>query len=214
MEVWQTILIAFGGNMVLLAVLGWLAKAIVVQLLTKDIENFKSSLKAEAEIASQKLQHDLQLVTIEHQIRFSKLHEKRAEVIAELYGYLVQAHRDTASFVSLVEWAGEPSKNEKYVTCMNSVAEFYRFFEKQKIYLPEVTCKLIDDFVMEMRSEAIGFGVYVQGTNEYMPDHVLKEKLEAWSGAWKFFEQKVPVAKSALENELRKILGGPGGVSS
>lgn len=208
MEVWQTILLALGGNVALLAVLGWLSKSLVGQLLAKDIEGFKSTLKFEAETASQKLRHDLEKSSIEHHVRFSKLHEKRADLIAELYSLLVQAHWDLSSFVSPAEWAGEPKKQEKYATAMNSVADFYRYFDKHRIYIPEALCGQIDEFLQEMRRKAIGFGVYVKYSDDALPPHALERKHEAWTGAWEYFEKKVPDAKSALENELRRILGG------
>ncbi|MFK5895260.1 MAG: hypothetical protein QM504_18760 [Pseudomonadota bacterium] len=207
MEAWQTILLTLGANTVVLAVLGWLAKSLVSQQLTKDVEMFKSTLKAESEAASQTLRHQLEKASIEHQVRFSKLHEKRAEVIAEIYSLLVQAHWDILSFVSPMEMAGEPEKQEKYVTAMNSVADFYRYFDKQRIYIPENLCDQINEFVREMRSKAIGFGVYVHYNDEALPKHALQKKHDAWIGASEYLEKKVPDAKAALENELRNILG-------
>lgn len=49
MNVWQTVLVAFGGNIALLAVVAWLGKALMTQFLAKDIEGFKAELKNEAE---------------------------------------------------------------------------------------------------------------------------------------------------------------------
>jgi len=176
MEAWQTILFALGGNAAVLAVLGWLSKSFVNQLLAKDIEVFKTTLKTEAEAASQKLRHELEKATIEHQVRFSKLHEKRAEVIAELYSLLVQAYWDISSFVSPIEWSGEPNKQEKYAKAMNSVADFYRYFDRHRIYIPEDLCSQIDEFVQEMRKKAIGFGVYVRYEDAALPPHALEKK--------------------------------------
>lgn len=207
MEPWQTILLAFGGNAVLLAVLGWLAKSFVQQLLYKDIEQFKTTLAAESAAATEHLKHELQLVTVEHQIRFSKLHEKRAEVIANLYGLLVEAYWATRSFVATAELASEPPKREKYGAALNKTAEFYQFFDKNRIYLPEAVCGLLGEFVRNMREEAIGFGVYVSYEDSQLPDHTVRQKLEAWQKAWEYFESEIPKARSALENEIRGILG-------
>ncbi len=208
MEIWETVALAMTGSLTSFAVLGWLSKSLVSQLLTKDVEVFKAKLKSESEEASQKLRHDLEKATIEHQVRFSKLHEKRAEVIAELYSLLVQAYWDISNFVSPMQSSGEPSQYEKYATAMNAVADFYRFFDKRKIYLPEKSCAQVDEFVREMRNKAIGFGVYAKYEDEQLPAGSIKEKLDAWTEAWGYLEKKVPEAKSALENELRSILGG------
>lgn len=205
---WETVILAFGGNAVLLMILGWLSKSLLSQLLEKDVEGFKSALQSKVNESSQLLRHSLEKSAIEHQVRFSKLHERRAEVIAELYGLLVQAHRDMSSFVALVEWTGDLSKKEKYVVAMNAVADFYRFFDKNRIYLPEPVCSKLEEFVLTMREKVIGFGVYVQFNDESMPEHALIQKHDAWSSAWEYFEKKVPEAKSALENEFRGLLGG------
>lgn len=207
METWQTILVALGGNAVLLAVLGWLAKSLVTGLQQKDLAQFKATLTAEAETTIEGLRHQLQLVATEHQIRFLKLHETRAEVIAKLYELLVEAHWAAASFVSPMEWVGEPSKKEKYQTAQKATAEFYRFFERKKIYLPADLCNELDSFVRDMRKKTMGYGVYVMHESEYAPAHVEKEKTEKWHAAWRYFDEQVPGAKEALENELRKILG-------
>lgn len=207
MEIWQTILLALGGNAALIAVLGWLAKSLVERHLAKDTEKFKSQLAAETNSTIERLKHELQLVTVEHQIRFSKLHEKRAEVIAELYSRLVEAYWASQNFVAIVEWSGEPSKEEKYVTAMNKTAEYFQFFDKHRIYLPEAVCELLETFVRNMRKKAIGFGVYVKYEDQHLPDHAMKRKHEAWSNAWEYFETEVPKARAALENELRTILG-------
>jgi hypothetical protein len=207
MEFWQTIAVAVGGNAIVLAVLGWLAKSLVTGLLQKDMEQFKSALVAETESSIEKLRHQLSLVATEHQVRFSKLHETRAEVIAELYSLLVEAHWAGSSFASPMEWVGEPSKKEKYETALNASAKFYRYFEKKKIYLPKDLCDQLDAFVRDIRSKSIGLGVYFSQPGEYLPDHVEKQKVETWHNSWRHFDEQVPLAKEALEEELRSILG-------
>ena len=113
MELWQAILLNFGGTATLVVILAWLARSIGAQLLAKDIERFKSELSAASAAATERLKHDLQLAATEHQVRYSKLQARRGEVIAEMYALLVEAHWASQSFVSPVEFGGEPSKAEK-----------------------------------------------------------------------------------------------------
>jgi hypothetical protein len=86
-SIWEQLLFLFGGNAMLLAVLGYLFKSLLSQLLTKDIEKFKSQLKADADVSIERLKSTLQMTALEHQVRFSKLHEKRALVVADLYDF-------------------------------------------------------------------------------------------------------------------------------
>ena len=84
MDPWQTILLAAGGNVAFLAVLGWLGKSLLDKLIVRETKQFESDLKAKTDAAIEQLKSDLQIRSIEHQVRFSKLHEKRAVVIAEI----------------------------------------------------------------------------------------------------------------------------------
>jgi hypothetical protein len=207
MDAWQSILLAIGGNAALLTALAWLARSFGSQLLAKDLECFKTSLSRASSEASERLKHELQIVAHEHQVRFSRLHERRAEVITNLYALLVEAQWAGQSFVSVVEWAGEPPKNEKYTAAMNKFAEFFREFDKNRIFLPEGICQQFDEFLQGMRKRVIHFGVYVK-TNDYAPDHVIKEKYEAWTKASEYFDTELPAARKALESELRAMLAG------
>ena len=207
MNPWQSILLAFGGNAVLLLVLGWLARSFGSQLLAKDLEKFKASLASASSEASERLKHELQMVSLEHEVRFSKLHERRAEVITSLYTLLVEVQWAVQSLVAMAEFGGEPPKQEKYVTAMNKSAEFFREFDKNRIFLPEHVCQQIEEFHRGMRTRVIQFGVYSQ-TNEYAPEHVVKEKLDIWVNASAYFDEEVPIARRALEAELRNMLAG------
>jgi hypothetical protein len=207
MDPWQSVLLAFGGNAALLLVLGWLARSLGSQLLAKDLEKFKNDLATTSSNAAEQLKHELAVAALEHNVKFSKLYERRAEVVAEAYGLLVEAHWDSQSFVSLMEWVGEPPKQEKYVTAMNKSAEFYRYFDKNRIYLPQALCDQLDQFLRGMRSEVIGFGVYASKEDDRIQDTVLDQKYDAWSRAATYFDQEVPKAKAALETELRRIIG-------
>ena len=208
MAIWQTILLAVGGNAALLAVVGWLGKSLFETIIARDTKQFEMDLKAKADIAIETLKSDLELKAIEHQVRFSKLHERRAEVIAELYGYLVEALWAAESFLSPIEWAGEPKKEEKHVSAMNKLVDLYRYFDKNRIYLPPEICASLEKLVTDVRGHVIHFGVYVE-RNYGNADHVAKEKNAAWDEGWRAIKDQVPNARAALEAQLRALLGNP-----
>jgi len=207
MSPFEAIVLSLGGNAVLLAVLGWLARSLLGQLVAKDLERFKTQLASASNAAAEQLKHELQLVAQEHQILVSKLHEKRAQVVAETYGLLVEAQWAAQDFISPMEWAGEPTKKEKYGPAMNKAAEFYRYFDKNRIYLPTELCANLEGFLRAMRTKVIGFGVYVGREEEHMTSAALEKKHDAWMKAWEYFDTEVPKARAALEDELRVIIG-------
>jgi hypothetical protein len=98
---WQEIFTTVGSTAVTVAAATFLTKSVINHLFTRDVEKFKAGLKADADIEIEKLKHSLEKIAVEHQVRFSKLHEKRAEVIADLYARLVDAERTGDHFVKV-----------------------------------------------------------------------------------------------------------------
>jgi len=158
-------------------------------LLSKDLEKFKG---------------DLQIATIEHEIRFSKLHEKRAEVLAELYKLLVEAVWSAEEFASPMEFEGDPDKKEKYKNAMNAVAQYFRFFEQHRIYLPERLCPSLEVFARKLRKPTIRLGVYL--SIEHPTENTIREKHEAWNEAWSTVKEEIPNLRAEIETEFRKLL--------
>lgn len=207
METWQTILFAFGGNAALLAVLGILSKSFLDKVIVRDTKQFENDLKAKSDSAIEHLKNELQIRTIEHQVRFSRLHEKRADVIAELYGHLVESLWEAESFLSPIEWVGEPSKREKHQKSMNKLVELYRYFDKHKIYLPPEVCASLEDLVQHIRSQVIKFGIWVRLEDHELSDESHTLKNDAWDSGWDAIKNQVPLARESLENEFRSLLG-------
>lgn len=208
MEVWKTILLAIGGNAAFLAVIGWLGKSVLQSILARDISKFEAELKANAAMAIETLKSDLEIQATEHRVRFSDLHARRASVIAELYGKLVEALWAAESFLSPFEWAGETKKEEKHVAAMNALVDLYRFFDKNRIYLPAKICGSLDSLMQTVRSQVVQFGVYVERNYGSGSDEAERRKHEAWGRGWDTIKNKVPEARSSLEHELRALLGG------
>ncbi|SRR6266581_4676937 len=207
METWQTILLAIGGNAALLAVLGLLGKSLLDKLIARDTKAFELDLKAKSDAAIEHLRSDLQLATIEHQVRFSRLHDMRATVIAELYGHLVESLWEAESFLSPMEWVGEPNKVEKHRTAMNKLVDLYRYFDKHRIYLPPELCTSLESLVREVRSHVVQFGVYVRLQDEILNESTRKEKEKTWNEGWDAIKNQVPQARQRLEEEFRSLLG-------
>jgi hypothetical protein len=86
---WQDVImnlaVVTGGGTVLVGTSAWLIKTVITQKLTTEAEAFKTRIQADANIEIERLKSSLQVVAMEQQVRFTKLHEKRAEIIADLY---------------------------------------------------------------------------------------------------------------------------------
>jgi len=207
MEIIQFVISSILGNALVLAVLGWLGKSLLEKLIQRDSRQFEIEIKAKADTTIEQLKSDLQLRTIEHQVRFSRLHEKQAEVIAELNCYIVEALWTAESFLSPMEWAGEPNKQEKYQEAMKKLVDLYRYFDKTRIYLPEHLCTTLDQLILNVRGHVTKFGIYLRWDDSSMQDHTRKEKQDAWLGGWEAISKQIPLVRKSLEDEFRKLLG-------
>ena len=206
MEVWQSILLAIGGNTALLVVLAWLARSFVQNSLDRDLERHKSALLLEAQSVSERLRHELQMVAQEHQLTFSRLQERRASVIAETYGLLVEAYWEGSAFASPIS-LGEVNKQEQYGSALKAMTSFYQYYEKNRIYLPAPICDEIDSLIKDMRGHVFRMGGYIKFSDDQLPPAALEKVWAARDTTWKYFEEQAPAAKSLLERELRLLIG-------
>lgn len=218
MDVWKEILIALGSNAALLVVLGFLARSLLNAWLTKDIKRFETDLKASADSELEGLKYELkskadasieqlksrlQLAATEHQVRFSKLHEKRAEVIAKLYALLVELQYAGQRYVFV--GAYEPKRDDEFSKTDAKVLEGFLFIEEHKIYLPDRVYTLLEKFVETVKKSVATVHVYEENTDRSA--NFRQEKIQALKGAAEAFKERIPAVRKALEDEFRTILG-------
>ena len=191
----------------MLAVLGLLGKSLLEKLIVRDSKRFEIELKATADAKLEEFRNQLQLRVVEHQVRFSRLHEKRAEVIAKLYELMVLAFWEAESFVSPVQWADEPDEKSKHKSTMTALVGLYRYFGQNRIYLPENVCVSLEKLIRDVRTQVINLGVWVPLGEENLPERSRMEKHETRMKGWNTIKQEIPSAMQALEAEFRRLLG-------
>ena len=210
-EVITTVGTTVGGGGVLLAAAAWLTKTLLTNRMARDAEAFRFRLQADADTEVERLKSALQIVAVEHQVRFSKLHEKRAEVIAELYNLMARLLLDGQRFVFTGGRAGA-SPQEEYAAMEQKTREFLFFLDTHRIYLPNRICILLDDYVDKLRKVIIPVGVY--GGIDNPTERTMSEKNTVFMKAWEAFEKDIPDAKRVLETEFRAMLGVTDGTRS
>jgi len=198
---WQDLIKTLGGETLLLAAVAWLAKALISSRLARDVEQFKVQLKNNADTEIEKLKSSLQIIALEHQVRFSELHERRAEVIAELHGLLLDSEGVARKFI-LTDMR---DRNEAAAAKLK-VLELYDFIQKHRLYLPNSVCSLLDNFQGKLQRSVIFVSVYwtdVDSPNQQM----IAEQNNIMRDACQALETDLPALRKILENEFRKLLG-------
>jgi hypothetical protein len=197
----QEIINVLGGEAAFLAAAAWLIKSLVSHRMTQEAERFKVKLESDADKEIVRLRNALEMAALEHKVRFSKLHEKQADVIESLYKSLVE------TFWSALEYASQGIRDErKEHLNREQVFDLYRFIQLNKLYLPSPIFSLLDKFVGTLRlvvQRLPALHTSVQPTTLQMAmdqDHV-------FSASWKALEEGLPQLLRSLETEFQEILG-------
>ena len=215
---WMTMAQNVGTFGVGTGILAILVKSLVVNSLNRDLEAYKSKLNADLEAHKSTMAKDveafksnLQLATIEHQVRFSKLHDKRAQVIQDLYGKLVALDTVIHSVLKRFQKVGEATLEEKVREYGRLHKELNEFFLPNMIFFGSETCRVIDTLLFLSRDTYFDITTYPVDPEspeyKYGPQDLLNERHEYWEKARKAFDTDIKNLKEQLETQFRAMLG-------
>jgi hypothetical protein len=87
---------AGGAGLAVLLMRTWLSEKIKAQIKSEydeKLETHKAQLKAQSDVEIEKLKSELSIAAAQRNVRFSRLHERQAEIIAEVYEALSELVR-------------------------------------------------------------------------------------------------------------------------
>jgi len=121
---WSQFFASVGGTAVVVAIITFLGRTLIGQIMSFNLEDYKSALTKERELLTSQRQtlleefksdlqreleqfkDQLQVAAKENEIRFSRLHEKRAEILAELFGQLSALDINSMFLADIVDSTG------------------------------------------------------------------------------------------------------------
>jgi hypothetical protein len=183
------------------AVLGYFLRQAFQQVLSRDIENFKADLSAKHDTEIERFRNDLRIAASEYETRFTRLHETRMRIIAELYARLVRAHDAFSSWLSPLQLGGKPAQEERRKEAQKLGNEFIEYFGEKRIYFEEALCKDIDEAISEFKKAWIVMETYPPE----MPGGG-----EQWGKTWERFAGLLPRIRERVEQQFRDLIGVPG----
>jgi hypothetical protein len=204
MSALQFIISFLGGSAILLAAVAWLMKSLVTQWLAKDIENHKSKLQFESQTELTKFKAEIEKTAFEHQIIFSRLHDKRAEVIAELYAKIAMLYRTMTVFVRMALAVEEADRKNKLKDLWKAVDDFRGIYERNKIFFHANVCEKIEELDSAMSAPVSKLVMHLE---MYEQNNDISPAVQAWEEGKQKIEEIVNVIKKELEDEFREILG-------
>ena len=196
---------SLGMFLIASGVLAFLIRSFFSHQLLKDIERFKAELQQKSQLEIEQFKSALELTAFEHQTRFIKLHEKRADIIGEMYGKIVDLYETASIFVRSFQSVNTTRKQEFRKELWHSADEFKSYFNKHRIYFNEDVCKVIES-LNDKLSEACSALAFI--SQEGAAVEISNENLfKLWDKGMTVLEKDAPNIKNALESEFRELLG-------
>jgi hypothetical protein len=174
--------------------------------LAASLESYKAQLAADAARQLASLTSDLERATFQHTTTFSIMHQRRAEVIAELYALFVEAEDRADLYLSNTDHKREGELAEY---AYEGIRPLRKYFDKHRIFFTSTLCVSAEALL-----STIHRSVWIASV---MPNTVAPESPAALFAASKHIEQftafrtGVGKLRPALETEFRKVIGSDGG---
>lgn len=179
----------------------WLTKSIITHFLSRNIESYKVELKRQSDREIEEVKSRLQIVASEHQIVFSRLHEKRVEIVAETYTLIHRVHSKAIGLISEVFHAGLRTPKDRAQELFDDCLKFYDFFQQHRIYFSEELCNMMDEFVTLIGET----NAAVRRAPDSL-DHSTEGGKEAYQ-RMAILMDKLPEIKKSIEKYFRTLLG-------
>jgi len=187
---WTALLTNLGISGIFLSALAWLLKIIITHQLAKDVEIFKRELQFQ-------------------QIRFSRLHERRAEVIHELYKKIIHLRR----LCHLLKTENQDLKDIENSRAANEIFEaliqmnFY-FGENALYFTQVIRDKYSEVFTKGIQKPIVAIGMMdgIDTFQKLKPEH----RIYLRKGMLPLLKKELvefDVFISQLELEFQKLLG-------
>jgi hypothetical protein len=200
----EILLTTVAANTLVLVVLGFLFKSIINHFLSKDITQYKNNLEHEAKIEIDQFKSNLEKKNIRLQISYGGIFEKQANVIIEIYKYIVDFDNRIRSVLCPTE-----DKIKLYNEFKISYDILFNFYELNKVLLP-------DD--LEANFEKLRRDIYIavnkqmridsQLSKSYMlSDQDMEKLFNENDKAYETIEHQLPQIKQDIINKFRSLIG-------
>ena len=196
----------------IISAITYLAKRIVEQLLSRDLEKFKSNLQSENEKARIQFEKEIESYKADLNLAYSKqiqLYSRKSEIIEELYHKLVDLNfmmLDLTALFRNITGKDELAINAEEVERVNKAAEagnvFFKFYAINKIYFEKDTCLLIENLQKQFRQSYSEY-LFVQQFGAPQGEMNYRMAIQASDRV----KEDLPKLMEKIEDDFRNTIG-------
>jgi hypothetical protein len=204
-EVAAAIIVSLGGGAALVFGLSsFLGKTWAARILERERSAYATELETLRRTYSEELEHvrsALQKSAFEHQTRFSWYHQRKAELIANVYFLLNEVTDHVRHMVSPVQFGTDESKIAHRKATIDVFNKLAREYWGKKIFLEKEICLKVEA-ILKAVNEAI--------TNFEISQDPQTRDVKLWGAAYKQMDKNVPPLLGELEESFRVMLSNVG----
>lgn len=186
-------------------VLLWLLRKWIAVQLEKSLILYQGQLTHQNDHALEQLRDNLGRASTEHGVRFSKLHERRAVVVGDLYARLAMTIVHVENFLNATTVGAPGQAAELYGAAWDAQLDLFLFIQRNKIWLPAGLANQFEALSGRLKTALIEPGVFINSPIPETANRTLKS-MDAVDHAWRVMKEHIRPAKDALEVELRGLM--------
>lgn len=145
---WNEIVRTLGTVLIGSGAIVWLLKSLWSQFLARDIETFRANLENRNSVEIERLKGELNRISFEHETRYARIYEKRAEALEELFKRMVKANRAFANKYRAFRFVGDPPPEEQTKQAGDAANDFIDWFTENRLFRV-LTAKIVLDMPRE-----------------------------------------------------------------
>lgn len=203
MDTVNIIITVFLSSTAITGLVGYLAKKIIDKYLEHGLEKYKADLQLDTE----KYKSELKRIELEHQIKYSKLHEERAQTIKELYSFLIDLQKHLILFTTPFQGQDWTTDTERENDTKEVFERINQFFLKNRIYLSLPVCDKIQGILTDSWGIIVQMSVTKRSAQYNTTGPEKAQSLKEWQSLYSKIGKEIDTARLSLEDEFRKIIG-------
>lgn len=189
----------------------WLGKLVIGKSFDVGIEKYKSTLMKEIE----EHKNHLSIISLEHQVKFTKLHDERAEKIKSLYSKVVEIEKALIFSTTIAQGPEFVTDTARDEAAIEKLRELISSLDHDRIFFSLDTLKKFDSIIKE--SWDIIFQMMTvrrsasQGERDIRigrePSQAYYNQTDLWGNANDRTQKEFGILKEELASEFRELLG-------
>lgn len=179
----------------------YLKKSAENKAVKENLENLKQQLKETTKI-TEDIRSEISQKNTEHQIKYSIYHQKRIEVITDLYEMLLDIEVNATNYIMRADF--DEGETEDFLSSKKSIHDFLHYANRNMMWVPEELYDMFDGVLKKINSSVFQTFVYI--SKQYATQKTVNLSTQKSDEAIKVLSEDVPMVKEEILKSIRKIL--------